>query len=129
LTPGSFSTCTVDCRQAAYLAANVAYTKKAHRTLVLDVSRVTLLADYFVITGGQTANQVRAIAEAIDQKLVELGYRHRFLEGKAESRWVLLDYGEIIVHILQEKERSFYKLEQFWNNALIIDSKQWLKAD
>jgi ribosome-associated protein len=111
------------------MAANAAESKKAHGTVILDVSRVTLLADFFVITGADTASQVRAIIEAVDKKLAELGYQVRSVEGKTEGRWVLLDYGDIIVHVLQEKERSFYKLEQFWNHALIVDRKEWLKAN
>lgn len=129
LGPGTSATLVVDSRLAAFAAANAAEAKKGHGTLVLDVTQVTLLADYFVITGGDTANQVRALVEAIDKKLGELGCRLRTCEGKAESRWVLLDYGDIIVHVLHEKERSFYKLEQFWNHALIVDRKKWLEAD
>lgn len=126
LGPGTSATLVADSRQAAFAAANAAEAKKAHGTIVLDVSQVTLLADYFVITGGDTANQVRAVVEAIDQELSELGYQLRSSEGKVESRWVLLDYGDIIVHVLHEKERSFYKLEQFWNHALVLDRKDWL---
>ena len=129
LGPGTSATLVVDSRLAAFAAANAAEAKKGHGTIVLDVRQVTLLADYFVITGGDTANQVRAQVEAIDQKLAKLGYRLHACEGKAESRWVLLDYGDIIVHVLHEKERSFYKLEQFWNHALIVDRKKWLAAD
>lgn len=129
LGPGTSATLDVDSRLAAFAAANAAEAKKGHGTIVLDVRQITLLADYFVITGGDTANQVRAQVEAIDKKLAQLGYRLRSCEGKAESRWVLLDYGDIIVHVLHEKERSFYKLEQFWNHALIVDRKKWLAAE
>jgi ribosome-associated protein len=126
LVQGTTATLVVESRRAAFAAGNAAEAKKAHGTVILDVSQVTLLADYFVITGGDTANQVRAVVEAIDQELARLGYPLRATEGKTESRWVLLDYGDIIVHVLQEKERSFYKLEQFWNHALIVDRKKWL---
>jgi ribosome-associated protein len=115
----------IDARTAAFHAANIAEAKKAFGTLVLDVRQVTLLADYFLITGGDTATQVRAIADAIDESLSKLGYRPRSIEGKADGRWVLLDYGDIIVHVLQERERSFYRLEQFWNHALVVDRKEW----
>ena len=127
LAPRSSTSYAVDSLQAAYAAANAAETKKANGTLVLDVGQITLLADYFVITGGDSANQVKAIVDAIDEKLSQLGYPARSIEGKADSRWVLLDYGDIIVHVLQERERSFYKLEQFWNSGLIIDRKKWVE--
>lgn len=129
LGPGTSATLVVDSRQAAFAAANVAEAKKAHGTIILDVSKVTLLADYFVITGGDTANQVRAVVEAIDEALAQLGYPLSSTEGKADSRWVLLDYGDIIVHVMHERERSFYKLEQFWNHALIVNRKEWLAQD
>lgn len=88
---------------------------------------MTILADYFVIAGGQTATQVRAIADAIDESLSKLGLQPKSIEGKKEGRWVLMDYEDIIVHILQEKERSYYKLEQFWNHALIVDRNEWCR--
>lgn len=119
----------VDPQQATFAAANAAETKKAHGTVVLDVSKVTVLADYFIITGGDTANQVRAIVEAVDECLTKLGYRQRSIEGKREGRWVLLDYGDIIIHVLHEKERNFYKLEQFWNHALIVPRDEWERKD
>lgn len=114
-----------DSRNVAFLAANSAESKKAIGTLILDVRTVTILCDYFVITGGQSSSQVRAIAEAIDESLARLGLKPRSIEGKSEGRWVLLDYEDIIVHILQERERNYYKLEQFWNHALIVDRNEW----
>ena len=116
---------TIDSRSAAFLAANTAETKKAHGTVVLDVRNVTLLADFFVIAGGETSTQVKAIVEAIDEVLSTRGYKPHALEGKKEGRWVLLDYGDVIVHVLQDKERTFYKLEQFWNQALVVERKEW----
>jgi ribosome-associated protein len=111
------------------VAANAAETKKAHGTVVLDVRQVTVLADYFVITGGDSINQVKAVVDAIDEGLEKAGHAHRSIEGKSDGRWVLLDYGDIIVHVLHEKERSYYKLEQFWNHALIVDRKEWESED
>lgn len=115
-----------DSRNAAFIAANAAESKKASGTLILDVRTITILADYFVITGAQSTTQVRAIADAIEEELSKLGIKAKSVEGKREGRWVLLDFDIVIVHILQEKERNFYKLEQFWNHALIVDSKEWL---
>jgi ribosome-associated protein len=115
----------VSARKAAYAAANAAEDKKAYGTLVLDVRQVTVIAEYFVITGGDNPNQVRAIVESIGESLTKLGYRQGFVEGKQEGRWVLLDHGDVIIHVLQDKERSFYKLEQFWNHALIVPVEEW----
>ncbi|HEY9758108.1 MAG TPA: ribosome silencing factor [Oculatellaceae cyanobacterium] len=115
----------ISARKAAYAAANAADDKKAHGTTILDVRQVTVIAEYFVITGGDNQNQVRAIVESIDESLEKLGYRSGVIQGKQEGRWVLLDYGDVIIHVLQEKERNFYKLEQFWNHALIVPVEEW----
>ncbi|MBS1956873.1 MAG: ribosome silencing factor [Cyanobacteria bacterium SZAS-4] len=119
----------MDSREATFVAANAAEAKKSLSTIVLDVRQVTLIADYFVIAGGDSTNQVRAIVDSVDEELSKLGYRQRSIEGKADGRWVLLDYGDIIVHVLHEKERSFYKLEQFWNNGLIVPKVEWERSD
>jgi len=116
-----------DSRNAAFTAANIAETKKGIGTLVLDVQKVTLLADYFVIVGGESAAQIKAIVEAMDEELSKLGYPPRSVEGKKEGRWVLVDFGDVIVHVLHDRERNYYRLEQFWNHALIVDRKEWLK--
>ena len=115
-----------DSRHAAFIAGNAAESKKANGTLILDVRTVTTLADYFVITGGHSTTQVRAIAEALEEALANLGLKARSVEGKREGRWVLLDFDIVIVHILQEQERNYYKLEQFWNHALIVNRNEWL---
>jgi ribosome-associated protein len=106
--------------EALMAAVGAAENKKAHNTLILDVREVTSLADYFIITGGDSVNQVRAIAEAVDEALGNLGYKCTSIEGKVEGRWVLLDYGDVIVHVLHQKERDFYKLEQFWSQANLV---------
>lgn len=119
----------IDSREAAYAAANAAEAKKGHGTLVLEVGQVTVLADFFVIAGGETLPQVRAIVDSIEGALGEMGMKPRSIEGKKEGRWVLMDYESIIVHVLHERERNFYKLEQFWNHALIVDRDEWLEED
>lgn len=118
---------SISSREAAFLAANACEAKLAKSTIVLEVSSVTVLADYFVIAGGESAAQVNAIADAVDEALGSKGYKARSIEGKSEARWVLLDFGSVIVHVLQEKERSYYKIEQFWNHALIVDRQEWVE--
>ena len=118
----------VSSREAAYAAANIAEGKKAEGTIVLDVRKVTVLADFFVICGASSPAQVKAIVDNIEKTLASLGYRAHTVEGKMEARWVLLDFGQIIIHVLQERERSLYNLERFWNHALIVDRSSWLEA-
>ena len=119
--------CLSTSRQAAYLAANIAENKKALGTLVLDVRKVTAMADFFIICGANSTAQVKTIVESIEAGLNHLGYHAQSIEGKMEGRWVLLDFGTLIVHVLQERERSLYNLERFWNHALIVDRSSWLQ--
>jgi ribosome-associated protein len=86
------------------------------------------LADFFVICGASSQAQTRAIVSSIEGALEDMGYQPLTVEGKAEGRWILLDYGPIIVHVLHERERTFYNLEKFWNHALIVDKASWLES-
>jgi ribosome-associated protein len=117
----------MDSRQTAFAAANIAHAKKGQGTLILDVSHISIFCDYFVITGGDTTTQVRAIVEAIDEQLSKFGYTCKSIEGKKEARWVLMDYKNVVVQVLKEEERNYYKLEQCWNHALVVDRREWLK--
>ena len=119
------ATSSLESREAAFQAANAAVRKKAKSTVVLDVKEVTLLADYFVFTGGESKAQVKAIADEIAYTFSQAGRKPKAMEGMTEGRWVLLDFGDVIIHILQEKERDYYKLEQFWNQGLVVAETEW----
>ena len=121
----SATVASTESQNAAFAAANAAEEKKAKSTVVLDVRGVTLLADFFVFTGGDSKTQVKAIAQAVQDKLAKQGRKARSVEGLTEARWVLLDFGDLIVHVLHEQERDYYKLEQFWNHALIVNPDEW----
>ncbi|MBX9668431.1 MAG: ribosome silencing factor [Candidatus Obscuribacterales bacterium] len=120
---------SLNSKDAAFQAANAAVRKKAKSTVVLDVRQVTLLADYFVFTGGESKAQVKAIAEEIAHSFAKQGRKAKAMEGMSEARWVLLDYGDVIIHILQERERDYYRLEQFWNHALVVSEEEWSEDD
>lgn len=98
--------------------AEAASERKAGEIVVLRVADVSYLADYFVMMTGYSRVQVRAIASAVEDKL-ETEWQRRPLrtEGKAEGSWVLLDYGDVIVHVMMPSEREFYNLEAFWVHA------------
>lgn len=104
--------------QTALAAAQAADDRKGDNIIVLDVSEVSYLADYFVIVTGFSQAQLRAIYQAIaDQVEVELERVPLRVAGQNEGNWVLLDYGDVIIHILKPEERDFYKLEAFWGHA------------
>ena len=94
--------------------ADVASEEKAVDVVVLDVREMTVLADYFVIASGRSTIQVKMIAENIEDILLEEGYRALRREGFNEGRWIVLDYGSVIVHVFRQQEREYYQLEKLW---------------
>jgi len=85
--------------------------------VALDMRGLTVITDYFLICHGTSGVHIRALADAVEEKLEEDGVRPMGVEGYQESRWVLLDYGDVVVHIFAEEERRFYDLERLWSDA------------
>ncbi len=102
-------------------AAAAAVGKKAHDPVALDLRSLAGVADYFLICSGASEVQVKAIAEAVEEMLHELGASPWHVEGLAGRRWVLLDYVEIVVHVFHEKTREYYLLERLWGDARKVD--------
>ncbi len=96
---------------------DAAEDKKASNIILLDIRNVSTIADYFVICSGNSERQAKAIARGIEDDLDknEVSPRHR--EGLDQGRWVLLDYGDVIVHIFTQAERDYYRLEKLWSEA------------
>ncbi len=108
----------------ALIAAKIADDKKGQDIQVLDVKELTIIADYFVICSGKSETQVKAIARAIEDGLAEEGIYPQRVAGKQESRWILLDFADFIVHIFHQNEREFYELERLWADAEKILQKE-----
>jgi len=102
------------------IAVQAAEDKKAYDVTVLDISEISVIADYFVICSGRSSTQVQAIVESIQEKLEKEGITALRREGFREGKWVLLDYGDVIIHVFQEAERQFYKLERLWGDARVV---------
>jgi ribosome-associated protein len=102
----------------ARMAAEACDDRKAVDIRLIRVDEISSLADWFVICSGLTDVQVRAIARSVEDRLAEQVHRLPLRrEGQSEGRWVLLDYGELIVHVLTPQERHFYDLESFWGHG------------
>lgn len=108
---------TLEANQLARRIVEIAADRKAEDIVMLDISKVSIIADYFVICSGTSDRQVRAIAREIDEKLGDEGVTPISVEGMADARWVLMDYGPVLVHIFDPQTRDFYKLEQLWAGA------------
>jgi ribosome-associated protein len=111
----------LDSSQAVNLINYAAQRKKAEKILILNISQVSLIADYFIICSGRSTVQVKAIAEEVIKVMEEQFTRTARAEGLREGNWVLLDFGDIVVHIFQEAERQFYNLERLWGDAQVVD--------
>jgi len=104
------------------IAVQAAEDKKAEDITVLDIREVSIIADYFVICSGRSRTHAQAIAENIQERMEEAGRFVLRREGFREGSWVLLDYGDVIVHVFQDAERQFYKLERLWGDARVIET-------
>ncbi|MHB1041378.1 MAG: ribosome silencing factor [Eubacteriales bacterium] len=102
------------------IAVDAAEDKRAQDVTVLDISGVSIIADYFIICSGRSKTQVQAIAGHIQEKLEESGVRALRREGFREGNWVLLDYADVVVHVFLESERQFYNIERLWGDARIM---------
>jgi len=106
--------------QLARAAADAASDKKASDVLLLDIREVTTVADYFVICSGNNPRQIQTIADTIDEELGKQGAALLHREGTAETGWILLDFGDVIVHIFGPKEREYYRIERLWSEAKTV---------
>lgn len=113
-------TLTDHARELVYAAARAAADKLAEDIVAFDVSDELAITDAFVICSANNDRQVRSIVEEIEDRLRELDAKPLRREGHRDGHWVLLDYGEIVVHVQQEEERAFYALERLWRDCPAI---------
>ena len=113
-------TATAHARELLRLAAVAADSKQAEDLVALDVSGPLPLADIFLIATGRNERNVVAIAGEIEDQLVEAGTKPLRREGRAEGRWVLLDFGDLVVHVFHEEDRMYYSLERLWKDCPVI---------
>ena len=104
-------------RERALLVADIISDTPARDTVVLDIHELSPFADYFVITAGANERQLRAINRTIAERMAEAGVRPQRVEGSAISGWIVLDFGDVLVHIFSEDQRDFYRLEDLWAEA------------
>ncbi|MCX7794114.1 MAG: ribosome silencing factor [Thermodesulfovibrionales bacterium] len=99
----------------------LASDKKARDIVILELKDLTILTDYFIICSGDSTTQVRAIVEHIEERLGKAGLKPLSIEGLSYSHWVLMDYGDIIIHVFEEETRHYYELEKLWLDAPRIE--------
>ena len=101
-------------KEMARVAFEALEDKKGEDTCVIDISHISVLADYFVISNG---NSVRALVDNVEEKMHKAGFVQKQGEGRNGGSWVLLDYGDIIVHVFDRENREFYNLERIWSDG------------
>jgi len=114
-------TATDEAVGLARAAAAAAADKLAAEPVAFDVSEQLALTDIFVICSGATDRQVRAIHDAVEERLLREGAKPVRREGQGEGRWILVDFGDIVVHVLHAEDRAYYALERLWNDCPAID--------
>lgn len=107
--------------EQALETAKILDSKKGLNIKVIEISDVSVLADYMVIATGTSSTQVKALAEEVEYQLGELGYSVSHIEGYRSNSWILLDYIDIIVHVFSDEARQYYDLERLWQDGKEID--------
>ena len=102
------------------IAVNAIEEKKGEQIKVIDISDVSVIADYFVIVSGKNVNQIRAISDEVEEQLGKKGAVPKQIEGYTGARWILMDYGDIIIHIFNEEDRLYYDIERIWSDGKFI---------
>lgn len=107
-------------REIADIAVEAIKDKKGLEIKMIDISNVSVMADFFIIASGSSTNQVQAISDNVEEKLSESGLKPRQVEGYQNANWVLLDYQDVVVHVFDKEMRIFYDLERIWKDGEMI---------
>ena len=113
-------------KEMARLACEALSDKKGEDIQVIDISNVSVLADYFIIANGTNESQVRALVDSVEEQLGKAGYALKQREGYGLGSWVLLDFADIIVHVFDKENRLFYDLERIWSDGKKIPVEELL---
>lgn len=115
---------TGNAKEMAKLAYEALADKKAEDIKIIDIHEVSVLADYFIIASGTNRNQVQAMADNVEETLHKAGCPVRQTEGYNSANWILMDFGDLIVHMFDSENRLFYDLERIWRDGKIITPEE-----
>lgn len=116
----------MSARDLVFYAAQLAEDKKATDVEILDVSEIGDIADYVLICSGSTTPQLKAIARHIEESISKFDMEPAHKEGKYGDKWFLLDYIDCVIHVIDQKAREFYNLEELWSKAFFIPRDEWI---
>ena len=115
-------------KMMAQIACKAIDDKKGQDIKVIDIHTVSVIADYFVIASGTNSNQVQAIVDNVEEQLGRAGFEAKQIEGNRNSSWILMDYGDVIVHVFDEENRLFYDLERIWRDGKVLEMDDFLNT-
>lgn len=107
-------------KEMALLAYNALEDKKAEDIRVIEIGNISVIADYFIIANGNSSSQVSAMVDAVEEALSKKGYEPKRIEGVHSSGWILMDFGDVVVHIFSKEDRLFYDLERIWRDGKTV---------
>ena len=116
-------------KELTKLAIEALEDKKAEDIQVIDISEVSVIADYFIIANGTNRSQIQALSDNVEEPLGRAGTPARQIEGYNTANWVLLDFGDVIVHVFDKENRLFYDLERIWRDGKKVDTEEFLKEN
>ena len=111
-------------KEMAKIAVAALEEKKANDIKILDISGVSVLADYFIIASGSNRNQVQAMSDNVEEVLGKAGVHPKQIEGYQTANWILMDYGDVVIHIFDEENRLFYDLERIWRDGKVVEKEE-----
>lgn len=111
-------------KSMAKIAFDALEEKKGEDIRVIEIGDISIIADYLVIANGNNSSQVQALVENVEDVMSKNGYNPRAIEGVRNASWILLDYGDIIVHVFSKEDRLFYDLERIWRDGKTISKEQ-----
>lgn len=111
-------------KKMAQIAYKALDEKKGEDIKVINISEISVLADYFIIANGSSDSQVRALVDNVEEQLGKAGFDAKQREGYGTGSWVLLDFGDIIVHIFDKENRLFYDLERIWRDGKLLEAEE-----
>ena len=114
-------------KMMAQIACKAIDDKKGQDIKVIDIHSVSVIADYFVIASGTNSNQVQAIVDNVEEQLGRAGFEAKQIEGNRICSWILMDYGDVIVHVFDEENRLFYDLERIWRDGKVLEIDEFLE--
>lgn len=111
-------------KEIALAAIEALEDKKGEEIKIIDISQVSILADYFIIASGNNRNQVQALCDNVEEKLGRMGILKKQTEGYDNGNWILIDYGDIVIHVFDKENRLFYDLERIWRDGKFIEKEE-----